>query len=80
MEDKFQNISAKLLPDIAKNTIQEASNIITIITVLARTTAKEYFKKISKGVKTLELRKDIKMAVDAIKKLKELLESATIPE
>lgn len=57
LKDKFQNIGAKLVQDVANNTNEEAGDGTTTATVLARAIAKEGFEKISKGANPIEFRK-----------------------
>ncbi|GFT15360.1 heat shock protein 60A [Nephila pilipes] len=61
LKDKFQNIGAKLVQDVANNTNEEAGDGTTTATVLARAIAKEGFEKISKGTNPIEFRKEGKM-------------------
>ncbi|KAI2526307.1 heat shock protein family D (Hsp60) member 1, partial [Homo sapiens] len=48
LKDKYKNIGAKLVQDVANNTNEEAGDGTTTATVLARSIAKEGFEKISK--------------------------------
>jgi len=57
LKDKFQNIGAKLVQDVANNTNEEAGDGTTTATVLARAIAKEGFEKISKGANPIEIRR-----------------------
>lgn len=57
LKDKYQNIGAKLVQDVANNTNEEAGDGTTTATVLARAIAKEGFEKISKGANPIEIRK-----------------------
>lgn len=57
LKDKFQNIGAKLVQDVANNTNEEAGDGTTTATVLARAIAKEGFEKISKGANPVEIRR-----------------------
>ena len=57
LKDKFQNLGAKLVQDVANNTNEEAGDGTTTATVLARSIAKEGFEKISKGANPVEIRK-----------------------
>lgn len=59
LKDKFQNIGAKLVQDVANNTNEEAGDGTTTATVLARAIAKEGFEKISKGANPIEIRKGL---------------------
>lgn len=81
LKDKFQNIGAKLVQDVANNTNEEAGDGTTTATVLARAIAKEGFEKISKGANPIEIRRGVMMAVDTVKeKLKTLSRAVTSPE
>ena len=57
LKDKFQNIGAKLVQDIANKTNEEAGDGTTAATILARSFAKEGFDKISKGANPIEIRR-----------------------
>lgn len=57
LKDKFQNIGAKLVQDVANNTNEEAGDGTTTATILARAIAKEGFEKISKGANPVEIRR-----------------------
>lgn len=60
LKDKYMNIGAKLVQDVANNTNEEAGDGTTSATVLARAIAKEGFDKISKGANPIEIRKGIR--------------------
>ena len=60
LKDKYQNIGAKLVQDVANNTNEEAGDGTTAATVLARAIAKEGFEKISKGANPIEIRRGVK--------------------
>lgn len=81
LKDKFQNIGAKLVQDVANNTNEEAGDGTTTATVLARAIAKEGFEKISKGANPVEIRRGVMMAVEhVVDKLKTLSKPVTTPE
>ncbi|CAH8543705.1 unnamed protein product [Heterobilharzia americana] len=81
LKDKFQNIGAKLVQDVANNTNEEAGDGTTTATVLARAIAKEGFEKISKGTNPIEFRRGVMSAVDAVvKELKSLSKEISTPE
>ncbi|KAK9500202.1 hypothetical protein O3M35_001506 [Rhynocoris fuscipes] len=81
LKDKFQNIGARLVQDVANNTNEEAGDGTTTATVLARAIAKEGFEKISKGANPIEIRRGVMLAVDAIiEHLKTLSKPVTTPE
>lgn len=66
LKDKFQNIGAKLVQDVANNTNEKAGDGTTTATVLARSIAKEGFESISKGANPIEIRRGVMKAVDAV--------------
>ena len=66
LKDKYKNIGAKLVQDVANNTNKEAGDGTTTATVLAWSIAKEGFEKISKGANAVEIRGGVMMAVDAV--------------
>merc|ERR1712088_475043 len=67
LEDKLQNIGAKLIQDVANQTNDEAGDGTTTATVLARAIAKAGFEKVDKrGANPVEVRKGVKKAVNAI--------------
>lgn len=81
LKDKFQNIGAKLVQDVANNTNEEAGDGTTTATVLARAIAKEGFDKISKGANPVEIRRGVMLAVDAVKdNLKTMSRPVSTPE
>ncbi|KAK2532092.1 Hspd1 [Columba livia] len=81
LKDKYKNIGAKLVQDVANNTNEEAGDGTTTATVLARAIAKEGFEKISKGANPVEIRRGVMLAVDTIiAELKKLSKPVTTPE
>ena len=57
LKDKYQNIGARLVQDVANNTNEEAGDGTTTATVLARSIAKEGFGIVSKGANPQEVRR-----------------------
>lgn len=57
LKDKYQNIGARLVQDVANNTNEEAGDGTTTATVLAQSIAKEGFVIVSKGANPQEVRK-----------------------
>ncbi|CAM9613897.1 60 kDa heat shock protein, mitochondrial [Lampetra fluviatilis] len=81
LKDRFKNIGAKLVQDVANNTNEEAGDGTTTATVLARAIAKEGFEKISKGANPVEIRRGVMMAVEAVvAELKKHSKPVTTPE
>uniref|UniRef100_A0A2I2ZNY9 60 kDa heat shock protein, mitochondrial n=1 Tax=Gorilla gorilla gorilla TaxID=9595 RepID=A0A2I2ZNY9_GORGO len=76
LKDKYKNIAAKLVQDVANNTNEEAGDGTTTATV-----AKEVFKKFSKGANPVEIKRSVMLAVDAvIAELKKQSKPVTTPE
>lgn len=57
LKDKFQNVGARLVQDVANNTNEEAGDGTTTATVLARSIATEGFGKVAKGANPQEVRR-----------------------
>uniref|UniRef100_A0A8C0TRU1 Heat shock protein 60 n=1 Tax=Canis lupus familiaris TaxID=9615 RepID=A0A8C0TRU1_CANLF len=66
-KDKYKNIGAKLVQDVANNTNEEAGDGTTTATVLVRSIAKEGFEKISKGANPVEIRRGIEIIKRTLK-------------
>jgi chaperonin GroEL len=81
LKDKYENLGAKLVQDVANKTNEEAGDGTTCATVLARAIAKEGFENISKGANPVEVRKGVMKAVDVIvAELKAMSKPVTTPE
>ena len=81
LQDKFQNIGAKLVQDVANNTNEKAGDGITTATVLARAIAQAGFDRVTHGANPVEIRKGVMMAVDAVNEhLSNMSKSVTSPE
>ena len=65
LKDKYKNIGAKLVQDVANNTNEEAGDGTTTVSVLARSIAND-FEKISKGANSVEIQRGVMLAVDAV--------------
>lgn len=66
LKDRFQNIGAKLVQNVANKTNEEAGDGTTTATILARAIAREGFQSISKGANPIEIRKGVMLAVDTV--------------
>lgn len=66
LKNKFQNIGAKLVQNVANKTNEEAGDGTTTATILARAIAREGFDSISKGANPIEIRKGVILAVEAV--------------
>lgn len=81
LKDKYQNIGARLVQDVANNTNEEAGDGTTTATVLAQSIAKEGFVIVSKGANPQEVRKGVMLAVEAVvENLKKMSKPVTTPE
>lgn len=67
LKDKFQNIGAKLVQNVANKTNEEAGDGTTTATILARAIAREGFENISRGANPIEIRKGVMLAVETVK-------------
>ena len=80
LKDKFENIGAKLVQEVANKTNEEAGDGTTAATIIARGIAKEGFERITRGANPVEIRKGVMMAVDAVvENLKKLSRQVTTP-
>merc|ERR1719443_2541295 len=81
LQDKFQNIGAKLVQDVANNTNEKAGDGTTTATVLARAIAKAGFDRVTHGANPVEIRRGLMAAVEAVNAhLSEMSKSVTTPE
>merc|ERR1719228_77981 len=81
LQDKFQNVGAKLVQDVANNTNEKAGDGTTTATVLARAIAKRGFDNITHGANPIEIRRGILKAVEAVcDHLKSISKPVTTPE
>ncbi|KAI6197728.1 hypothetical protein M3Y94_01259700 [Aphelenchoides besseyi] len=81
LKDKFNQLGAKLVQDVASKTNDEAGDGTTCATVLARAIAKEGFENISRGANPVEVRKGVMKAVEiVVNELKALSKDVTTPE
>ncbi|RCN44165.1 putative chaperonin GroEL [Ancylostoma caninum] len=81
LKDKYHNMGAKLIQDVANKANEEAGDGTTCATILARSITKEGFENISKGANAVEIRRGVMAAVDLIvKDLKGQSKKVTTPE
>merc|ERR1719290_914090 len=81
LKDKFQNIGAKLVMDVANKTNEEAGDGTTTATVLARAIAKRGFDSVTHGSNPVEIRRGLMTAVEAVcANLKDISKPVTTPE
>merc|ERR1740128_657949 len=81
LKDKFQNIGAKLVQDVANKTNEEAGDGTTTATVLARAIATRGFDQVTHGSNPVEIRRGLMVAVEAVcEHLAVLAKPVTTPE
>eukprot|EP01137_Pigoraptor_chileana_P026782 Opistho-2@8579 len=81
LKDRYENVGARLVQDVASKTNDIAGDGTTTATVLARAIAREGFKSVSAGLNPLDLRRGIQSAVESVvKSLKDLSRPVTTPE
>ena len=66
LEDKFENLGAKLVQDVANKTNEAAGDGTTTATVLTRAIFMEGLKNVAAGINPMDLRKGIQQAVDLV--------------
>ena len=73
LEDKFENMGAQMVREVASRTNDEAGDGTTTATVLAQAIVKEGMKSVAAGMNPMDLKRGIDMAVskvvDEIKKM-----------
>jgi chaperonin GroEL len=73
LEDKFENLGAQMLKEVASKTSDVAGDGTTTATVLAQAIYREGIKMVTAGVSSMDIKRGIDIAVEAVvKKLKEL--------
>ncbi|WP_223421672.1 chaperonin GroEL [Tateyamaria pelophila] len=66
LEDKFENMGAQLVKDVASRTNDEAGDGTTTATVLAQAIVKEGMKSVAAGMNPMDLKRGIDKAVTAV--------------
>ncbi|KAG0741861.1 hypothetical protein G6F57_000520 [Rhizopus arrhizus] len=66
LEDKFENLGARLVQDVASKTNEIAGDGTTTATVLTRAIFTEGVKNVAAGCNPMDLRRGAQMAVDAV--------------
>lgn len=81
-KEKFQNIGAKLVQDVANNTNEKAGDGTTTATVLARSISSNGFKHLgTKACNPIEVRRGVMLAVDSVvEQLKQLSTPINTPD
>src|ERR1700689_3710362 len=68
LEDKFENLGAQLLLEVASKTNDTAGDGTTTATVLAHTIVREGAKAVAAGMNPMDLKRGIEIAVAAVVK------------
>src|SRR4051795_8685907 len=66
LEDKFENMGAQMLKEVASKTSDVAGDGTTTATVLAHAIMKEGAKSIAAGMNPMDLKRGIDLAVEAV--------------
>ncbi|KAI8984402.1 hsp60-like protein [Mycotypha africana] len=66
LEDKFENLGARLVQDVANKTNEVAGDGTTTATVLTRAIIAEGVKNVAAGCNPMDLRRGVQMAVSAV--------------
>jgi len=73
LKDKFENIGAQLVKEVASNTSDEAGDGTTTATVLAQAIVREGLKAVAAGANPMDLKRGIdKAVIAAVEELKKL--------
>ncbi|NXD32281.1 HSP60 protein, partial [Spelaeornis formosus] len=71
LQDKFENLGARLIQDVASKANEEAGDGTTTATVLARAIYSEGVKNVAAGCNPMDLRRGSQAAVEAVLKFLE---------
>ena len=66
LEDKFENMGAQMVKEVAQRTNDEAGDGTTTATVLAQANVKEGMKSVAAGMNPMDLKRGIDMATAAV--------------
>src|SRR6185369_1601611 len=66
LEDKFENMGAQMLREVASRTSDQAGDGTTTATVLAQTIVREGAKSVAAGMNPMDLKRGIDLAVDSV--------------
>jgi chaperonin GroEL len=66
LEDKFENMGAQMVKEVANRTNDEAGDGTTTATVLAQSIAKEGMKAVAAGMNPMDLRRGIDLATNKV--------------
>src|SRR3954464_8229317 len=66
LSDKFENMGAQMVREVASKTSTEAGDGTTTATVLAQAIVREGVKAVAAGMNPMDLKRGIDLAVDAV--------------
>ncbi len=66
LSDKFENMGAQLVKEVAQKTADKAGDVTTTATVLAEAIIREGCKAVAAGMNPMDLKRGIDMAVEAV--------------
>src|ERR1700744_5915531 len=66
LSDKFENMGAQLVKEVANRTSDQAGDGTTTATVLAQAIAREGAKAVAAGMNPMDLRRGVDLAVEAV--------------
>jgi chaperonin GroEL len=68
LSDKFENMGAQMVREVASKTSTEAGDGTTTATILAHAMVREGVKAVAAGMNPMDLKRGVDMAVDAVVK------------
>jgi chaperonin GroEL len=68
LEDKFENMGAQMLREVASRTNDDAGDGTTTATVLAQAIVREGFKSVAAGMNPMDLKRGVDLAVEVVVK------------
>ena len=68
LSDKFENMGAQMVREVASKTSTEAGDGTTTATILAHAMVREGIKAVAAGMNPMDLKRGVDMAVDAVVK------------
>ena len=66
LSDKFENMGAQMVKEVASRTSDQAGDGTTTATVLAQGIVREGVKAVAAGMNPMDLKRDIDLAVEAV--------------
>ena len=81
LEDKFMNMGAQMVKEVASQTNDVAGDGTTTATVLAQSIVKEGMKSVAAGMNPMDLNRGIHLAVDSVvEEIKKMAQPCTTPD